>query len=470
MSASGRLARTTVVYLIGNFGSKVLSFLLIPIYSFFILPEQMGTYDLLIVTVSLLQPVVMFQIGDGVFRWLLGLREAPEIEGKKVLWNGFVLMLAGLVVGIGGVSFSRFSAGLGFGDVPFILLLTVSCFQLFFQQSARGLGRDVEYAVSGVLYSLAMFCACFVILFAFGLGVQSLIYGQVVGSVASVLFLLIRVSPLREFYFSPFDKKLCMELLGYSAPLIPNSICWWVVNASNRYIVTFVLGASANGIFSMAAKFPNIIQVFTSIFNLAWQESAILEYAKEKKELFYSKVFNVYATALFSVSLLLIPLTRIVIKYFLGEAYQDCWHFVPLLYLGMVFSALAAFLGALYQSSRETKGNFYTTIFAGIINVAANMLLIRFFGLQGAAVSTLIAFSLLFAIRVIDTKKYARIRIHWKTFSVMLSLSVAFALLCMQDAELANWACLVAGIVIAATMNKTLFIWLVSQIKRRRSE
>lgn len=64
-------------------------------------------------------------------------------------------------------------------------------------------------------------------------------------------------------------------MLAYSVPLIPNGIMWWVVNASDRYIIGYFLGYEATGIYSVAAKFPTLLTMLYGIFFQAWQLSAM---------------------------------------------------------------------------------------------------------------------------------------------------------------------------------------------------
>ena len=72
----------TVIYAVGGFGTKILSFLFVPLYTYYILPADMGTYDLVITTVSLLTPVITIQIGDAAYRWLIG------VEGRRQEYLG----------------------------------------------------------------------------------------------------------------------------------------------------------------------------------------------------------------------------------------------------------------------------------------------------------------------------------------------------------------------------------------------
>ena len=65
-------------------------------------------------------------------------------------------------------------------------------------------------------------------------------------------------------------------MLKYSVPLVPNMLSWWIVNASDRMIISTILGIAQNGIYSAANKFSGVVSTLYSVFNLTWTESAAL--------------------------------------------------------------------------------------------------------------------------------------------------------------------------------------------------
>ena len=76
-------------------------------------------------------------------------------------------------------------------------------------------------------------------------------------------------------YFSVkhIHPRIFKRVSAYSIPLIPNNLAWWVVNASDRTIIAHFLGTAANGIYSIANKFPNVFIQFYNILNLSWTET-----------------------------------------------------------------------------------------------------------------------------------------------------------------------------------------------------
>jgi O-antigen/teichoic acid export membrane protein len=57
-------------YAVGTFGSKVIYFLLVPFYSFFLSKSELGFYDLILASLTILTPIITIQVSDAVYREL----------------------------------------------------------------------------------------------------------------------------------------------------------------------------------------------------------------------------------------------------------------------------------------------------------------------------------------------------------------------------------------------------------------
>ena len=65
-------------------------------------------------------------------------------------------------------------------------------------------------------------------------------------------------------------------MLGYSWPMIPNALAMWVMNLSDRLIITAVMGVEANAVYAVANKIPNLFTTLQGTYIFAWQENASL--------------------------------------------------------------------------------------------------------------------------------------------------------------------------------------------------
>lgn len=466
MKKQTNLAKNTLIYAIGNFGSKILAYVMVLVYSYYITPEELGYYDVVLTTISMVQPLVIFQINDGVFRFLI---DSEKDQRTAIVGNTmkFLCMttLASEIV---------FAVFCGFVNVRYAvwvgLLLFTNMFFLLMQDIVRGLGLSKEYAAYGVLNSVVMLVLETVGLIVLNLGVKALIISKACAFGVCIVTMFVRHGILLQALREKLSKAVLGPILRYSAPLVPNTICWWVVNASDRYIILFALGAAYNGIYSMATKFPTVLTMITVIFFMAWQETAIKEYNTSERDNFFSEIFHKYSVLLFSLCLCAIPVTRIVIELFVSAAYREAWKYTGFLYLGAAFSALCSFLGMGYQISKETARSLATTIFAAILNFGINIACVHFVGLQAASFSTFAAYLFLFLIRLKHSQRYFTLTIRWGVFGSLFAAVLAMMALSFIIPNL--WLCAVvelAAVVITLKLNADILMPYFEKIKKRLS-
>lgn len=452
MDKSSKLAKNTLIYAIGNFGSKVLAYVMVLVYSYYITPEDLGYYDVVLTTISMIQPLVIFQINDGVFRFLV---DSDKNQQNAIVGNVLKFLCITTVA-----SELIFAVFCGFVNVRYAvwigLLLFATIFFTLMQDVIRGFGLNKEYAAYGVLNSIVMLVMEVVGLIVLRMGVQALFVSKVCAYGVCIITMFARHRELLQALREKISKKVLGPILKYSAPLVPNTICWWVVNSSDRYIILFALGAAHNGIYSMSTKFPTILTMVTSIFYLAWQETAIKEYNTPERDRFFSDIFQKYYVLLFSLCLCAIPATRIVIELFVSDAFKDAWKYTGYLYLGASFSALCSFLGMGYQISKETARSLATTIFAAILNFGVNIACVKFIGLQAASFSTFAAYLFLFLIRLRHSKRYFTLAIHWKRFFALFIASILYIILVFAVPNL--WECVIMTLIAIAILIKCNFI------------
>lgn len=127
-------------------------------------------------------------------------------------------------------------------------------------------------------------------------------------------------------------------ILKYSIPLVPNSLMWWIMAAGDKYIINYFLGDSANGIYSLALKIPQIINMVYSLFIQAWQMSAIEVESSEDKKGFYQNVFNVTSFGMVFITIGIVMLIKPVYVGVMSKEFAIAWEYVPLLSVSTIIS------------------------------------------------------------------------------------------------------------------------------------
>lgn len=421
------LINNTIVYALGNFGSKILAFLLIPLYSYYLSKEDFGYYDILITGINLLIPFITFQVSDSIFRWLLTSKKNEE--QLKIITNGLILLLFNLLLGIVCSILLFLIYPLKSHWLVTIVGLGAMIYPTL-QQIARGLGYSKMFAFSGVIYALVFLLGNIVLLVYFKLSIDALFISNIFAYGVSILFLVRTLKIQKYIKWNGFNFGMCKELINYSIPLIPNTISWWLINSANKYIILLFIGVSANGIFAMSSRFSVILVMVNQVFTLAWQEQAIRDY-EEKSNVFDNKVLKYLIKIQFSLVVILSLSSQFIGNYILASEYKSSWYYMPILYLGVAFLSLSGYYGAFYLGAKKTKSIFLTTLFSGIISLFLGYLLVPYLNLFGVAVSVLVGYFILFFVRVFDSKNIVKLNfpyfIFFKYFMiVVLSFFIAY--------------------------------------------
>lgn len=420
MSAKEKLLKNILVFSIGNFGSRFLVFLLVPLFSFYLTPSQMGFYDMIVVTVGLCIPIASMQLSESIYRWLL---DSDILELKKVLTSSFLTLLCSTIIGLLLFYLGTFFFPLEFRAYVGVYFI-VMCFYPFFLAVARGMKMNKIYAFSGIINSGMLVILNWILLSYFSFGIKALFISNIVANIVSILILIYGTKFFKYISIGYFCKKIVKEFIYYSLPLIPNAISWWFINSVSRYIILYYLGQQSNGIYALSSRLAMALYAVNSIFNLAWQESAITQFNKSNRDKLYSDIFNNYFVIEMTLIIILMPLTKIYVLNFVGPAYADSWKYIPVLFLGVGFSTFASFFATGYLSSKKTLGAFTTTIFGAIINVAVALLLVPRIGLQGASIGIAFGFLITLILRIRQTRSYFNIFFDLKKISIISALTL----------------------------------------------
>ncbi|MBZ5202038.1 oligosaccharide flippase family protein [Planomicrobium chinense] len=405
-----KLINNTLIFAIGNLGSKIIVFFLLPLYTAYLAQSEFGLVDLLTTTIGLLLPVITLSIFDSVFRFVMD----KNYDEQSVLTNSLVVVLTGFVISL--VLYPLFLYALPFDKyLPyFYTLLFFQSFNAVVTQYVRAKGLVKLFAFSGIINAIVLLCSNLVLLAVFHTGILGYLTSLIMANIFSSLLVVIKSNIYRDIVIKKINIVLIKEMLIYSIPLIPNSLMWWVMSLSDRYLILYFLGSSANGLYAVANKIPSVLTVVNSIFFQAWQMSAIEEEKSENKSKFFSDIFNLFAPTILIFTSVLLIFLKFIMTHLVASEYYEAWIFVPYLLLGVIFSSFSGFLGTNYIVAKKTGGVFKTSSVGAIFNIIFNIILIPIIGTIGAAISTMLSFLIIWLIRVKETKKFVELRINSK--------------------------------------------------------
>lgn len=399
-----KLVSNTVIFAIGTFSSKVLVFLLMPLYTRVLTDAEYGVTDLIVQTGNLLLPLVSLGIVNAVIRFGLD----RDIRKHDVFTTGLVTILAGFCIMLLAYPLLDMLDFLSGHTMLIYAFVLMSSLRSLCSQFVRARGQVRLYAVDGILSTVTTIL--FNVWFLVGLkgGVFGYVLAIVCSDALSVLFLGLNAELWRFIRFQGLQRSVSRAMLKYAVPLIPNNILWWITNVSDRYIVAYMMGEKYNGLYAAAYKVPSVVILVSGIFMDAWQMSAVTE--SKGRGNFFSKVFRSYSSLLFITGSGIILFSKVIMKLLVSEAFYESWRYIPFLVIATVFTCIVNFLGSIYMVEKKSVLSLATTTAGAVTNIILNFLLIPDFGVNGAAVATFISYFVVFLLRAVDTRRFVKIR------------------------------------------------------------
>lgn len=446
------LAGNMLILTIGQFSSKLLVYVMLNFYTTMLGKAGFGTMNIIVSTAGLLISVVTLTISEGVMRFAL----EKNNDGKMVFSVGINVCVVGcalfalFVPLIGKIPMLAGYEWLMYiyvitGSVKDVCAIYVRC-----RHEPNGMKL---YALDGIITTISMILFNLLFLGVFKWGVTGYIWAVILGDVTSLFFLNAAAKIFRQY--KPFrnDKTLRDAMLRYSVPLMPAMIMWAIINSSDMYMVEGFISAEANGIYSFAYKFPNLVTIVVGIFSQAWRMTAITERNSRTTSIFYSNTFSMQQTVMFLTTGGIMLILRPFIIPFLGhEEFAEVYFYIPTLLFATVFQAMDNFLASIYEAARKTSHSLISSCIGAAANVVLNLILIPTIGIEGAAIATLASYLIVFIYRIIDTKKYLYMTVYWLKIIVnlLLLLSMAFSIMFLPYGAFQNVFNAVIFVIIAA--------------------
>ncbi|MGN0228922.1 MAG: lipopolysaccharide biosynthesis protein [Muribaculaceae bacterium] len=417
------MLRNLGIYAVGSGGSRLITIMLVPIYSFFIAPGEFGYYDICFMVVLVMMPFVTLQMRDGAFRFLID--SNSDEERRKVVTFTVLTIARSAVVCIGlGILLGIF-VEIRYMWLTIAFGLTFSVYDVM-QQMLRALGHNKLYAASGIISSFLIFFISVPLVVYTDMGVLAVFIGNIAGRMVSIFIVEWKVRMFTDYFSLHTDSRsVSQEMLKFSIPLIAVNVIIWGLSSGNRFFINELLSIESNGMYAVVVKFASILEALTLIFIQAWQETAIKQYQAADRNRFFSHVFN---TQLWFMTIVVISVSfmaRIFYNVIIGPAYQESVAYVyPLLAASMIMS-LMLFFDVIYQCSKATRRQLPGLLVATVISLVGNYFFTLWWGLYGVVATLNVVYLTLVIFRAVETRRYVQVHISRSGMMSVAMLAVS---------------------------------------------
>ena len=397
------------IYAVGNIGSKLITFLMIPLYTFFVETSEFGYYDLCLTAVMLLTSFASLQLRDGAFRFLIDSKtdeEKTEVVSATMRLLSRSLLVFMLLSALVAFVYPVRCLWLSFG-----LLVSMALIEVF-GQMARGVGETKTFVVSNIISAFSIGALSVVFVVWCGWGITGIFLANIFARMIAVVYIEIRVGLLRKYFnVSLKSSGMTRDLLRYVLPLLPSVMCWWLTTSSDRFFIQHYFTLSDNGIYAVAARFGAIMQIVGAIIFQAWQEMALRQYNSPDRDKFFSEMVNLFIMFMSIAALCFAFGLKIVYPFIVSPEYVAGIVYVFPIIASSVLYALSNILEVGYQGSFETGRALLGVGVSAAVNILLNFVLIQTIGIYGVVVTSVVTYAVLLGFRIHDSRRYFKINI-----------------------------------------------------------
>ena len=467
MGKNKELVKNTAIITIGKVCTQFLSFFLLPLYTAVLSTTEYGTVDLLMTYQQLIVYIAFFQIEQALFRFLIEVR-GKEKDISEIISScfGFAIIQAIFLAIIFTIAYLVTEYSYIFYLYLYVLAVIISGLML---QIARGVGKNQVYALGSFISAITTIIFNIFFLVVFHYGVEGMITSYILGNLLCALTVFVILHVHRYLKFSRFNFDSLRRCLKYSIPLVPNALSWWIMSASDRTIVAYMLGTSFTGLLTVSNKFSTAFTSFYTIFNLSWTESAALHIEDEDASTFFKGVIHRVYKLFASAAIGIIAVMPFVFYILVNKNYADAYYQIPIYMLASLCQVFQGMYSVIYVALKKTKEIAKTTTVSALINIVVDLALINIVGLYAASVSTLVAYLFLCIWRYFDLKKYIDVRFDLKLLTSSVIVAVLVCITYYIRNTVLSAGALLFVIMYAIMLNREIIVLILKGPKNIKS-
>lgn len=391
------LLKSVASYGLADLMQKAISFITLPVFSYYIIPEELG----FVANFDVLVNIIVLISGQATINALTYFFYNKTKKENAILISNlvFIVLIMNLVCGlsilfISGAIIKYLAIGVGFQ------IMAVLCASFSMLSSVNSIVYRLEENPKAFVWiNIASSVATTVLMVYFvvcqHLGGVGKIYGY---SIALFVFCIINVILLyrRGYIILKICNDDIKKLLKFGLPLLPHSLSFWIKSGMDKILITTFCGLAANGQYSMAMGFGAIYNLFQNSFNNAYSPYLQKRISKinptneeQVKEGIVSLSYKIMIGFVF-ISIMAIVASWFIINYLLSDRYAESFHFIPWIMVSLMLRSIYSLTVEFAYTSKKTAGIGLITFTGSVIQCILTYFFILIWNLDGVKYSLVI--------------------------------------------------------------------------------
>ncbi len=465
------------IYAFGNIIQRIVSFIMLPIYTRYLTPADYGTIELLSMILDVTSIITGLGIGQAVFRFYSFYER--ENEKKEIISTSLMLVIMVNILGFLTIlSFSSPLSHFVFGSDNYIRYIQLFSITLVFQAAntipfifIRIQQRPwmfVSLSVCKLFLQLSLNIYFVVLL---NMKVEGVIYSALISSGFMALVLTCYTLPKTGPRFS---LQKALRMVNFSYPMILTGIGTFYLTFGDRYFLRVFDNLTTVGIYSLGYKFGFLLIMLTwQPFSSTWDANKYEHYKSKNIEMF-QRIFLYISLITFFVAFCISVFIKDLLIIMADPSFLSAYKIVPIILLVFFFQGWTAFV----DLGIYVKGNTNQFVYATIISIAVITLgyvyLIPIWGVYGAAIATILAYVARFLWIYFQARRTFNMHLPWsKVYAIGVIYAVLYGLSTLSPGNIFYsilYHCLIVIIFVVAIvslpiLDRELKLYMLDQAK-----
>lgn len=392
------LARNIFVFGLATIISRLITFILTPIYTRYFNPQEFGIYSLITMAISIICPLCMIGTSDALFR--LYFDNSDLSYRRKLISTGLKLVI--FITGSVLIIFFIFKKPITIrylGNIRYLDYIILGIIIVFFRNITTITNSIIRMEnnrkkIVQIILIQSVVTLLFNLLFIVVMhkDMRFILITNVINLI--ILFFITSEYGRKYLNFSDFriNKDISKEIVKYGLPLTPVFIGYWILSAADKLILNYIYDTSAVGLYAVGMKLASIMSLFQAIFGKGWQFFSFSTMRDNDAARVYGKIFDLVVFAGASIVTVLLFYGDFIFKILFAKNYYEAWIISPVLCLGPIIMVLWWIAGIGISIKKKTYLSTIGIFLATFTNIILNFLFIPKYYLMGAAIATLISY------------------------------------------------------------------------------
>src|SRR5919109_255880 len=415
-----RLAPPGAAYTASSVLSKLIAVFLLPVYTHYLTPSDYGAAEVMLASVIAISIVVRLGVIETILRFYYLAAESRE----RVVSTGFAVLFwvstAAAAIAlpfaepISQALLRHEDAGLARLAILGLWTLTLYVYALTLLRLDERARAYFGITVANVLVTIPFTVWLIVVEGERASGILLGTYGT------GALFTVWMFWRERSRLSLVPDRGLLRRMFRFGLPTMPAELSLYSLNFIDRIILVRLAGLAEAGLYALAVKFAQGINVLARGIQLAWPPLAYSIQDDEEARRAYSVILTWFAVVLaFGVTGLWLE-SRWIVRLLAAPEFFGSYKAVGLLATGIALYALYLAMVIVLGRTGRTEYSFPATIAAVATNIVLNLALVPSLDIVGAGLALIASYVVVVVLMYVFTQRLFPVPYEWRRLALVV--------------------------------------------------